>query len=98
MASRRLEGDRFFTEDFNEETYTAAGLKLVEEVTSMRDVLNRHFGEGLDGLIGEGQSAFKPSDEWPAEPNGTAIPTKDDPRSLEDYPSSCTASGSSTDA
>ncbi|XXG48833.1 hypothetical protein AAC387_Pa02g3171 [Persea americana] len=43
MASRRLEADRFFTSDFNEETYTKEGLKWVNTTESLKDVLERHY-------------------------------------------------------
>ncbi|KAI0559766.1 Peroxidase superfamily protein isoform 1 [Gracilaria domingensis] len=66
MASRRLEADRFFTTDFNAKTYTDIGFAWVKSVTSMRDVLKRHFPE-LEKKIPDGYSAFKPRDKWPAE-------------------------------
>ncbi len=52
MASRRLEADRFFTDDYRPEVYTAAGIEWVES-NSMRSVLLRHFPElerALDGV------------------------------------------------
>ena len=58
MASRRLKSDRFFTRDYNAETYTQAGLDWIDE-TSMRDVLLRHFpalGPALQGV----ENAFQP--------------------------------------
>ncbi|KAK1316147.1 Alpha-dioxygenase 1 [Acorus calamus] len=45
MASRRLEADRFFTSDFNEETYTKKGLEWVNTTESLRDVITRHYPE-----------------------------------------------------
>ncbi len=42
MASRRLESDRFFTDDYRPEVYTQAGYDWVESNT-MRSVLLRHF-------------------------------------------------------
>eukprot|EP00173_Palmaria_palmata_P001277 Plantae.Rhodophyta-Palmaria_palmata.ctg1693.p1 GENE.Plantae.Rhodophyta-Palmaria_palmata.ctg1693~~Plantae.Rhodophyta-Palmaria_palmata.ctg1693.p1 ORF type:complete len:375 (-),score=62.11 Plantae.Rhodophyta-Palmaria_palmata.ctg1693:174-1136(-) len=65
MASRRLESDRFFTTDFNEDTYTDAGYAWVDGVKSMRDVLKRHWPDIEAQIPGE-QSAFKPRDKWPA--------------------------------
>lgn len=64
MASRRLEADRFFTTDFNEKTYTKAGLAWVKSVDGMRDVLARHFPDVANN-IPDGYSAFKPRDKWP---------------------------------
>ncbi|XXG48832.1 hypothetical protein AAC387_Pa02g3170 [Persea americana] len=43
MAPRRLQADRFFTSDFNEETYTKEGLKWVNTTESLKDVLHRHY-------------------------------------------------------
>ncbi|XP_010254457.1 PREDICTED: alpha-dioxygenase 1-like [Nelumbo nucifera] len=45
MASRRLEADRFFTSNYNEETYTRKGLEWVNRTESLRDVINRHYPE-----------------------------------------------------
>ncbi|CAA3021966.1 alpha-dioxygenase 1-like [Olea europaea subsp. europaea] len=45
MASRRLEADRFFTSDFNEEVYTMKGLEWVNTTESLKDVLDRHYPE-----------------------------------------------------
>ncbi|KAG5527309.1 hypothetical protein RHGRI_028265 [Rhododendron griersonianum] len=42
MASRRLEADRFFTTNFNEETYTEKGLEWVNTTESLKDVIDRH--------------------------------------------------------
>lgn len=44
MASRRLKSDRFFTTDYNEETYTEIGLEWIDNNT-MADVIVRHFPE-----------------------------------------------------
>ncbi|KAL1318117.1 hypothetical protein HN51_070377 [Arachis hypogaea] len=45
MASRRLEADRFFTSNFNEETYTKKGLEWVNSTESLKDVIDRHYPE-----------------------------------------------------
>lgn len=66
MASRRLEADRFFTTDFNEDIYSDVGFAWVRSVTSFRDVLKRHFPE-LERKIPKSYSAFKPRDKWPEE-------------------------------
>ena len=58
MASRRLKSDRFFTSDYNAETYTQTGLDWIEE-TSMRDVLLRHFPE-LEPALSGVDNAFQP--------------------------------------
>jgi hypothetical protein len=52
MASRRIEADRFFTDDYRPEVYTQTGIDWVEG-NSFRTVLLRHFPElaaTLDGV------------------------------------------------
>jgi hypothetical protein len=51
MASRRLEADRFFTNDYRPEVYTAEGIDWVEN-NSMRTLLLRHFPELEPALEG----------------------------------------------
>ena len=58
MASRRLKSDRFFTRDYNAETYTQTGLDWIDE-TSMSDVLLRHYPELEPALRGV-DNAFAP--------------------------------------
>ena len=58
MASRRLKSDRFFTSDYNAETYTQAGLDWIDE-TTMIDVLKRHYPELEPALRGV-DNAFAP--------------------------------------
>jgi hypothetical protein len=53
MASRRLEADRFFTDDYRPEVYTQAGIDWVES-NSMRSVLLRHFPSLAPALAGVG--------------------------------------------
>jgi hypothetical protein len=53
MASRRLEADRFFTDDYRPEVYTKAGIDWVES-NSMRTVLLRHFPDLAPSLDGVG--------------------------------------------
>ncbi|KAK9071707.1 hypothetical protein SSX86_008136 [Deinandra increscens subsp. villosa] len=67
MASRRLEGDRFFTSDFNEEVYTKKGLEWVNTTESLKDVLDRHY-ENLTDKWMASASAFTVWDA-PPEPN-----------------------------
>ncbi|CBI15541.3 hypothetical protein VitviT2T_025796 [Vitis vinifera] len=43
IASRRLEADRFFTTNFNSQTYTRSGLDWVNKTETLQDVLDRHF-------------------------------------------------------
>lgn len=60
-ASRRLQADRFFTESFREETYTAEGLQWIDDAT-LRSVLLRHYPQlGATGLVNL-DNAFEPWD------------------------------------
>jgi hypothetical protein len=58
MASRRLNSDRFFTTDFTEEVYSAAGMKWIEDNT-MSSVLLRHY-PGLEPTLRGVTNAFAP--------------------------------------
>ena len=58
MASRRLKSDRFFTRDYNAETYTQAGLDWIDE-TTMIDVLKRHY-PALEPALRGVDNAFAP--------------------------------------
>lgn len=60
MASRRLQSDRFFTTDYNEQTYTRAGLDWIEQ-TTMTTVLMRHLPQ-LKPVLSKVKNAFAP---WP---------------------------------
>lgn len=64
MASRRLEADRFFTSDYNEEVYTKKGLEWINTTESLKDVLNRHYPEMTDTWMNS-TSAFS---VWDASP------------------------------
>lgn len=61
MASRRLQSDRFFTTDYNEATYTRAGLDWIEQ-TTMTVVLTRHLPQ-LQPILENVKNAFGP---WPS--------------------------------
>jgi len=58
MASRRLKSDRFFTDDYNAETYTQAGLDWIDDNT-MVDVIKRHYPQLEPALRGV-ENAFQP--------------------------------------
>ena len=60
MASRRLKSDRFFTNDFNADTYTQVGFDWVNN-TTMKDVILRHYPE-LTEAIDDVERVFAP---WP---------------------------------
>jgi hypothetical protein len=51
MASRRLNSDPFFTSDFREEVYTAAGMRWILD-NDFRSVLLRHFPRLAPALAG----------------------------------------------
>ena len=56
MASRRLMADRFYTEDFTEETYSPEGLNWVQS-NDFSDIILRHFPEVGEHLQA-GDNAF----------------------------------------
>ncbi len=58
MASRRLNSDRFFTDDYTPEVYTKAGLDWIDDNT-MVTVLLRHYPH-LRGTMRGVQNAFHP--------------------------------------
>ena len=58
MASRRLNSDRYFTDDFTPEIYTSIGMDWVEQ-TSMIDVVLRHYPQLRPVLRGV-TNAFQP--------------------------------------
>jgi alpha-dioxygenase len=64
MASRRIEADRFLTQDFNEHVYSKEGFAWVTQTKSFRDVLKRHYPK-LDSELPEGVSAFTPYEVMP---------------------------------
>lgn len=63
MASRRLKSDRFFTTDFNAETYTPEGLRWIAD-NDMSSVLVRHYPD-LGPALRTVRNAFAP---WPVLP------------------------------
>jgi len=58
MASRRLNSDRFFTDDYNARVYTQAGMDWIEDNT-MVTVLARHY-PGLRRSMGAVKNGFEP--------------------------------------
>ena len=58
MASRRLNSDRFFTDDFTEEIYSKAGMDWIRDNT-MSSVLLRHY-PGLESSLRGIKNAFAP--------------------------------------
>jgi len=60
-ASRRLQADRFYTDSYNEETYTEEGLKWVDNAT-LKSVLLRHYPELGNSGLANVKNAFEPWD------------------------------------
>ena len=60
-ASRRLQADRFYTECYNEETYSTEGLEWVDE-SSLKSVLLRHYPELAKTGLANVENAFEPWD------------------------------------
>lgn len=58
MASRRLNSDRYFTQDFTPEIYTQLGMDWVQQ-TSMTDIMLRHYPQLRPVLRGV-TNAFQP--------------------------------------
>jgi hypothetical protein len=63
-ASRRLQADRFFTDCYNEEVYTAKGLEWIDR-TDLKTVLLRHYPELADTGLANIKNAFEPWDDGP---------------------------------
>ena len=60
-ASRRLQADRFFTDDYREGIYTEEGLKWVDDV-SFKKVILRHYPELANTGLANVKNAFEPWD------------------------------------
>jgi len=58
MASRRINSDRFLTDDYTASTYTQAGIDWIEG-TRFVDVLQRHY-PALAPSLRELENGFKP--------------------------------------
>ena len=61
-ASRRLQADRFYTDSYNEETYSAEGLQWIDE-TDMKAVLLRNYPDLASTGLANVKNAFEPWDE-----------------------------------
>lgn len=60
-ATRRLQADRFYTDCYNEETYTQEGLEWIDH-TDLKAVLLRHYPELAATGLGNVTNAFEPWD------------------------------------
>jgi hypothetical protein len=63
-ASRRLQADRFYTDSYNEDVYTAEGLSWIDR-TDFKTVILRHYPELADTGLANIKNAFEPWDEGP---------------------------------
>jgi hypothetical protein len=61
-ASRRLQADRFYTDCYNEDVYTAEGLRWIDQ-TDLKTVILRHYPELADTGLANIKNAFEPWDE-----------------------------------
>ncbi|KAI8824296.1 putative alpha-dioxygenase [Fimicolochytrium jonesii] len=59
MASRRLFTDRFLTDDYKPEIYTAEGIKYIETQGNFKGLISRHFPE-LASSVNSVDNPFKP--------------------------------------
>jgi hypothetical protein len=60
-ATRRLQADRFFTDSYNEDTYTKVGLNWID-ASSFKGVLLRNFPELAKTGLANVRNAFEPWD------------------------------------
>ena len=60
-ATRRLQADRFYTDDYNEQTYTKEGLAWID-AADLKTVILRHFPELAKTGLGNIKNAFEPWD------------------------------------
>ena len=60
-ATRRLQADRFYTDSYNEQTYTKEGLTWID-TSDLKTVILRHFPELAQTGLGNIKNAFEPWD------------------------------------
>jgi hypothetical protein len=66
-ASRRLQADRFYTDSYNEETYTKEGLDWID-AADFKSVLLRHFPQLAATGLANVRNAFEPWDTGELDP------------------------------
>jgi tetratricopeptide (TPR) repeat protein len=66
-ASRRLQADRFYTDSYNEETYTREGLDWID-AADFKSVLLRHYPELAESGLANVRNAFEPWDTGELDP------------------------------
>ncbi|MGE3075043.1 MAG: peroxidase family protein [Dehalococcoidia bacterium] len=68
-ASRRLQADRFFTDDYNADVYTQEGLDWIDRA-DLKTVILRHYPELAKTGLANVKNAFEPWDEsFPLKPD-----------------------------
>ncbi len=60
-ATRRLQADRFYSDDYNKQTYTREGLQWIDN-SSFKTVLLRHYPELAQTGLANVRNAFEPWD------------------------------------
>ena len=66
-ATRRLQADRFYTDDYNEQTYTREGLEWIDH-SDFKTVILRHYPELAGTGLGNVKNAFEPWDTGRLDP------------------------------
>jgi len=61
-ATRRLQADRFYTDNYNEETYTTEGLHWIDDA-SFKTVLLRNYPDLAKTGLANIKNAFEPWDD-----------------------------------
>ena len=59
MASRRVQADRFYTQDFRPEIYTPEGIERIRGLDGLKEIIDRN-APGVQAAIDVRQSAFHP--------------------------------------
>jgi hypothetical protein len=66
-ASRRLQADRFYTDDYREEVYSKEGMEWIDR-SSFKNVILRHHPELASSGLGNVKNAFEPWDTGQLDP------------------------------
>lgn len=72
MASRRVQADRFYTQDFRPEIYTPEGIERIRSLSGMKEIIERNAPE-LKEAFASRQSAFHPIGKDPIPLNNSGI-------------------------
>ena len=83
-ATRRLQADRFYTDNYNEQTYTREGLTWID-AADLKTVLLRHYPSLKKTGLANIKNAFEPWDDGPRL-NSAAHPLRAYDKELSDDP------------